>query len=481
MDMHHNWSSRLADAPAPAAALSADLIDGVARAAGRLAIDIADIAGAIDAVSSRMDQRAGALREVNQSSEAMAAASSRIVATARSARGAVHQARDGVAASEARLADAMDGVRTLVGHVADISAGLAELNDSLQAVGRITAQINAIAKQTSMLALNASIEAARAGPSGRGFAVVAGEVKALARRTGDATVQIDGALKQLGGRAADLIDRGAKGASLAQRARVGADAIAGVFGEVRALMEDVAAQTGRIDADAGEINQRCDGVHQGVNQTAHDVEDAAAALRGSRDRVDGLLTLGEDLTEATAALGVETVDTAFIRRAQETAAEVARRLERALDNGEMTESELFDEDYRPVAGSDPQQFLTRFTPLTDRLLPDLLDRALASDARTVSCCAVDRNGYLPTHNTVYSRPQGDDPAWNAANCRNRRLFNDRTGLRAATNRKPFLLQTYRRDMGGGRFMTIKEASAPVAVRGRHWGAVRLNYRPDDAP
>jgi methyl-accepting chemotaxis protein len=70
--------------------------------------------------------------------------------------------------------------------------------------------------------------------------------------------------------------------------------------------------------------------------------------------------------------------------------------------------------------------------------------------------------------------------WNAAHCRNRRIFDDRAGLAAARNRKPFILQTYRRDMGGGQFMTIKEVSAPILVRGRHWGAVRLNYRHETA-
>ena len=144
--------------------------------------------------------------------------------------------------------------------------------------------------------------------------------------------------------------------------------------------------------------------------------------------------------------------------------------------GELAEADLFDEEYRPVSGSDPAQFKTRFTDFTDRALPDILEPALAADPRTASCAVVDRNGYLPTHNRRYSHPQGADPVWNAAHCRNRRIFNDRTGLTSARNVKPFVLQTYRRDMGGGQFVTIKEVSVPIRVRGRHWGAVRLNYR-----
>ena len=58
----------------------------------------------------------------------------------------------------------------------------------------------------------------------------------------------------------------------------------------------------------------------------------------------------------------------------------------------------------------------------------------------------------------------------------RRLeMTDRTGLRAARNREPFLLQTYRRDMGGGRFAVMRDASAPIFVQGRHWGGFRIGY------
>jgi len=76
----------------------------------------------------------------------------------------------------------------------------------------------------------------------------------------------------------------------------------------------------------------------------------------------------------------------------------------------------------------------------------------------------------------FSQPQRSDPVWNAANCRNRRLFNDRTGLAAGTHTKRFLLQTYRRDMGGGEYALKKDASAPIFVNGRHWGGLRIGYR-----
>jgi methyl-accepting chemotaxis protein len=137
---------------------------------------------------------------------------------------------------------------------------------------------------------------------------------------------------------------------------------------------------------------------------------------------------------------------------------------------------LFDENYVPVTGSDPQQHMTAFTGFTDEILPPVQELARDAHSRVVFAACVDRNGYLPTHNNIYSHPQGDDPVWNAANCRNRRIFNDRTGAAAGRNTKPFLMQTYRRDMGGGQFALMKDLSVPIYVRGRHWGGLRMGVQ-----
>ena len=123
------------------------------------------------------------------------------------------------------------------------------------------------------------------------------------------------------------------------------------------------------------------------------------------------------------------------------------------------------------------QYLTRFTDFTDQVLPDLQEPAIRADERIAFCAAIDENGYLPTHNRKFSEPQRPGQTeWNTANCRNRRIFSDRVGLAAGRSTKPFLVQTYRRDMGGGQFVLMKDISAPITVNGRHWGGLRLAVR-----
>ena len=76
---------------------------------------------------------------------------------------------------------------------------------------------------------------------------------------------------------------------------------------------------------------------------------------------------------------------------------------------------------------------------------------------------------------IYLWPQRPgDPVWNAANCRSRRIYVDRTAKASTAHDKPFLLQTYRRNMGD-RFQLMKDISVPIRIGGRKWGVVRVGY------
>jgi methyl-accepting chemotaxis protein len=135
-----------------------------------------------------------------------------------------------------------------------------------------------------------------------------------------------------------------------------------------------------------------------------------------------------------------------------------------------------EREYREIPGTDPKQYLTDYVAFTDRTLPPIQDPVQKIDPRIVFSVAWAKGRYLPPDNPNYRLPQGSEPVWNNANCRNRRLFNDRAVRKVADNTKPFLLQTYRRDMGGGNFVLMKDLSSPIYVRGRHWGAFRMGVR-----
>ncbi|MFN3656501.1 MAG: methyl-accepting chemotaxis protein [Pseudolabrys sp.] len=167
----------------------------------------------------------------------------------------------------------------------------------------------------------------------------------------------------------------------------------------------------------------------------------------------------------------------IIDRALATGAEVARAFTQAVSDGRLTREELFDNEYVPIPGTDPLQFRTRFLDALEEILPPIQEPLLASDPRMIFCAAVDRNGYLGVHNNCYSQPQRpDDPAWNTAHSRNRRIFDDRAGLSAARNVRPYLLQNYPRDMGTGKLVMMREIDVPIRVFGKHWGGFRTAYK-----
>lgn len=170
-------------------------------------------------------------------------------------------------------------------------------------------------------------------------------------------------------------------------------------------------------------------------------------------------------------------NTECIARAMEAGKKIARLLEDALAAGWLTVDDLFDADYVPIAGSNPPQFRTRYLDWLDRALPAIQEPVLKMDPSMTFCAAVDRNGYLPVHNAIYSHPQRpDDAAWNTANCRNRRIFSDPAGLAAAHNTRAYLVQGYPRDMGDGVRIRMREIDVPIRVRGKHWGAFRTAYK-----
>jgi len=158
------------------------------------------------------------------------------------------------------------------------------------------------------------------------------------------------------------------------------------------------------------------------------------------------------------------------------AAMISAKFEQALAAGAISQADLFDVNYVPIPDTDPQQYRNRALDFFEETLPALQEPILALDSAVVFSAAVDRNGYLPVHNKKYSAPQGGDPVWNNANCRNRRIFDDMTGLLAGRNTRESLSQTYPRDLGGGRVELIKDISAPIFVRGKHWGGLRMGAK-----
>jgi len=154
-----------------------------------------------------------------------------------------------------------------------------------------------------------------------------------------------------------------------------------------------------------------------------------------------------------------------------------RVLTAAVDNGRFSLEDIFDENYQLIPGTDPKKYHTKYDSYLDETIQSFEDELL-NDDHVVFAVLVDRNGYLPTHNSKYSKPLTGDVETDKVNNRTKRLFDDPVGLAAAhydgADGKGYLQQVYMRDTGE----KMWDISAPVFVKGRHWGGFRIGYLMD---
>jgi methyl-accepting chemotaxis protein len=418
-------------------------VKSISHQSATMGREAAEVRGQLDdaiKVSARQAQAVAALAQQLQN---ITAAQADIRGVATGSLGAVGRARDAV------------------GAVGEEVAGIV---DSLRDVANAAGEITQIALQTRLVAFNASVEAKRAGEAGRGFGVVADAVKDLASKVEQSSKAIMSTVGQLDMRIA----------ALSREIQVKADTAADQ-GTFHKALGDVESGVSSINAAADRSREVCEGLNGQMAQIETEMTRSSHALDSAMTRSEAFLKVSEHLIELVAECGLETEDTPFIRAVTDAAAQIGALLEDAVRSNAVTMADLFDEAYRPIAGTNPAQHMTRFVDLADRLFPQVQERVLEAHAKTVFCIAVDRNGYVATHNKVYCNPQRGDLAWDTANSRYRRIFNDRTGLAAGRSERRFLLQTYRRDMGGGKRVLMKDLSAPIVVQGRHWGGLRLAY------
>ena len=435
---------------------------------------IVDVACTAGELSLTMQQQTLMLDDVECKMRDLDSANSTIATYAMESGQIATTASEEITHSIAVIRSSVTGVGELLDAIASGRNILASLEGVLQRVAEGTRGVERVAREIRLLGLNAAIEAARVGVAGKGFAVVANEVKTLAEQSEKVTKDVTSTIKTIENQCRELMNQSTATSALATSVRSQTGGISVALDSVEKTVRSVVGSASNISAAADSIGAK-----------SASLVDIFSAFRGSLDmsranvqrieaRVSDVQLAGEALVEINVESGVSTEDTIFVSEAMKLAERVSCALNDAVD-GYLDLQDVFDRSYIPVPGTSPEQFETRYVDAFDRLIVPILDAALSFDSRIIVCALTDENGFVPTINSKYAQRPTADATWNAANCRNRRIYQDRVGQSAARNRAPYLVQTYLRDMGGGRFAPMAHVSCPITVASRQWGNLRYCY------
>ena len=475
------WLPRLKNRTPVIAAF--DAVDGIGELTRDLsyttshnALSAAGVAYSVKQLAARLQSQLSAAKQIVSSAEVMIGTEKITSQLSREALQAASQAHQRSTEGRDVLAQSITRMHQL-SQRANASRELIEaLSQRSEEIQRVTLVIQSIASQTNLLALNAAIEAARAGEHGRGFAVVADEVRGLAGRTATATDEVGVMVADIQQRTAQVVE---------QIRQLSADLHTGVeqvehAGEqlhsIASLAADVEGQVNAIAQGTDTNRTQLDSLFHAVEQMRSDLAVSDQQTRQLADAAVQMEGQAETISERLAEVGLDDYHQRIYDLAREGASRIAAQFEADVQQNRISLDDLFDRSYTPIANTHPSKYHTRFDGYTDQVLPAIQEALLPRHEGLVFAIACTPQGYVPTHNKAFSQALTGDAQVDAVHNRTKRKFEDRTGIRCGRHQQAVLLQTYTRDTGE----LMHDLSVPIMVKGRHWGGLRLGYKPEAA-
>jgi methyl-accepting chemotaxis protein len=451
------------------ASTGSEAIGSISTSCGEVVLGCADVAGIVKQVIDSSTILRDEHRALAATVAALEADQQRVLEASDEARLLSAEAIKQLGAGTRQIESSLDRITELLAMVTALSEHVTGFAAAMSQVQRSVREIDDIAETTNILALNATIEAMRAGDAGRTFAVVAAEVKQLAGHTRKATEEIAKTMEMLGGEAEQVIAR------ISDSARSSIDAIKQTITGVVDLVHDVDRQNDQITRSTGTISDHVNRVHDVLEAFQGASERDEAKLTSVHGKVGTLEDRASVMFDHIVQAGLSPRDGEIVAIAQAAAAEAVSLAETALKSGALTRDMLFDDDYRPMAGTNPQLFRNRLSDWADAQWRPLLDRTMLRDSAIIATVCDDRNGFMPTHLTDRSRKPTGEYTHDLQYCRNGRMITTPFDKWIKQATKPYSMAVYRHEGDGEHYRVVRLVSVPMLFDGRRWGEYEISY------
>jgi len=270
----------------------------VTGSAAQLSAAVEQMSGVASEASAALNRQQAEVDQIATAMNEMSATSQEVARSAAAAAGSAEEAESEARLGREAVEQVITSIHALAGDVAKASEAITALEAESERIGSILNVIRGIADQTNLLALNAAIEAARAGEQGRGFAVVADEVRTLAQRTQEATGEIQGMIERLqdGARhAVSMMEQGRARTdeNVAHAARAGERlvAITRAVSSITEMNAQIATAAEEQHAVTDEMNHNITNIHGASEGTAAGARDIASGAQELHELAQALRTV----------------------------------------------------------------------------------------------------------------------------------------------------------------------------------------------